>query len=134
MRRTILVLALLVLLMPVLSVCQGTEAGSGSLVVTEQYWTGWSQEQPEPIVTSWERIEKGSVIYDGPFGTITVKSVSGGRIRLSIQSSSFVRPYRVGTIKLKTGPIQSLTVRRGREAKIVTETLDFGVSLTIRYG
>lgn len=131
----LLILALLLTLLVLLSAFRSTggESADRSLIVIQQPWTGWSEKQPEPIVTRFEQIKAGSVIYEDTFGVITVKSVSGGKVRLSAQNSSFVKPNRDGTINLNARQIRTLTIRRGKQAELVSATMDCGVKLTILY-
>ena len=105
-----------------------------TLILKETLWSGWSKEQPEPTEYTFETIVKGNVIYDTEYGTISVDSLSDAAIVLRIDSSRFVEPNENGTVNLTANPVESIRVKCGEEKRIVTQTLDGGIWLTVRYG
>ena len=94
-----------------------------TLTLVEQHWTGWSEEQPEPIVHTFENVSEGSVIYNSfYYGTIQVDEVTADGVRLSLINSGLVEPNENGTINLTADPITSLTIARGEKKELVSQT------------
>ncbi len=133
MKRKILCWMTLIAMTAALSACKSAELHA-TVTLTEQWWTGWTREQPEPTVTTFADVAEGTVLYDSEYdGTITVSSVTEEAIGLRIEHSCFTEPNENGTINLTAAPIETLTVQRGEEKELVTQTLDAGVVLRIAY-
>ncbi len=133
MKRKILCRMILIAMTAAFSACKGAELHA-AVTLTEQWWTGWTEEQPEPTVTAFEDVAEGTVIYDSKYdGTITVSSVTEEAIELRIEHSCFTEPNENGTINLLAEPTETLTVQRGEEKKLVTLSMDAGVVLRIAY-
>ena len=118
-----------------LSACQKTDMSRSklNLTVKEQEWTGDTQNQPEPTVNVYDDIENGMVIFDrNGIGKITVDSANDTQIQLRLDDSSFVEENDNGTIDLLCDPIKELIVKCGEEKVIVSQTMDWGVILSIR--
>ena len=109
--------------------------GAGpALTLTEQPWTGWSPEQPEPTVTVFSDLAADTVIYDSVlFGRIEVAQVTDEKIELRIAFSLFVEPNEDGTVNLSAAHLDSITIHRGEEKKLASTTMDGGTTLTIKY-
>ena len=105
------------------------------LTLTEQYWTGWQKEQPEPTVYTFENIKEGTVIYESLFGTVRVAKVTDDSVQLTLENACFVEPNQDGRgINLMADPLESITVRRGEEKVLASQSMDAGVWLTVRVG
>ena len=134
MKRIIMLSTVILMLAVTLAACKNAVVSS-TLTITEKTWSGWTREQPEPVITVYENVVEGTVIYDNPhFGTITVERATDETVVLRIDGSSFVRPNENGTVNLNADPIDSLTVGYGEEREIVTPTLDAGKVILIQYG
>lgn len=109
--------------------------GAGpSLTLTEQRWTGWVPEQPQPTITVFADLAAGTVIYDDSIdGRIEVAQVTDEKIVLTIDPSCFVEENEDGTVNLTATSLDTITINRGEEKKITTATLDAGTTLTIKY-
>ena len=67
------------------------------------------------------------------FGNITVDSLNQSVIRLKIEGSTFAESNNNETISLTGQTLEKLTILRGEEVVIASNTMDAGVKLTIRY-
>ena len=105
-----------------------------ALTLTEQRWTGWVQEQPEPVVTVFTDLSAGTVIYENSIdGRIEVAQVTDEKIVLAIDHSCFVEQNEDGTVNLSADRLDRISIDRGEEKKITTATLDAGMTLFIKY-
>lgn len=104
------------------------------LTVTETPWTGWTEEQPDPAVTVFNDFSEGTVLYNKAyFGKVSVEKLTEEAIVLRFVDSCFVASNGDGTINLSAPPLDTVTIVRGEEIKVVTATMDAGISLTIRF-
>jgi len=133
MKRKIFLWAVLIVMTVVMPACKGAELHA-TVTLTEQWWSGWTEEQPEPTVKTFTDVAEGTVLYDSAFdATITVSGVTEEAIVLQIEHSCFTEPNEDGSISLGAEPIKTVTVKRGEEKELVTQTLDGGVTLRIAY-
>ena len=133
MKRKIFSWMILIAMTAALSACKGAELHA-TVTLTEQWWSGWKKEQPEPTVITFADVAEGTVLYDSAYdGTITVSGVTEEAVVLQIEHSCFVEPNENGNINLGAAPVKTLTVKRGEEKELVTQTLDGGVTLRIAY-
>ena len=133
MKRKIFLWAVLIVMTVVMPACKGAELHA-TVTLTEQWWSGWTEEQPEPTVKTFTDVAEGTVLYDSAFdATITVSDVTEEAIVLQIEHSCFTEPNEDGSINLGAEPIKTVTVKRGKEKELVTQTLDGGVILRIAY-
>ena len=136
MKKKWIVLILTALLFAACAAAQkpaGGDSAKMTLTLTTQYWTGWSEEQPEATVQSFENVAEGTVIYDGGsfYGIVEVAEVTADGIRLSLHDSCFVEPNDGGGINLTAPSVESLTIQLGEEKELVSKSLDGGVYLWI---
>ncbi len=133
MKRKIFLWAVLIVMTVAMPACKGAELHA-TMTLTEQWWSGWTKERPEPTVKTFEDVAEGTVLYDSAYdGTITVSGVTKEAIVLQIEHSCFVEPNENGSINLGAEPVKTVTVKRGKEKELVTQTLDGGVILRIAY-
>ena len=115
-------------------VADDLERAGAKLTLTEAPWTGWTQAQPAPTVTVFEDFSEGTVLYDKDYwGKVSVEELTDETIILRFVDSCFVEPNQDGTINLMATPLDTVTIARGEETKVVTATMDAGISLTIRF-
>lgn len=115
-------------------VADDLERAGAKLTLTETPWTGWTQAQPAPTVTVFEDFSEGTVLYDKDYlGKVSVEELTDETIILRFVDSCFVEPNQDGTINLRATPLDTVTIARGEETKVVTATMDAGISLTIRF-
>ena len=67
------------------------------------------------------------------FGNITVDSLNQSVIGLKIEGCTFAESNDNETINLTGQTLEKLTILRGEEVVIASNTYDSGVKLTIRY-
>ena len=120
---------------------ESTHGFEPTLTVTETPWTGWTPEQPEPTTNTFEGITEGSVVYDdNVYGKITVVNVTDSIVELKIEYatyedivlSTFVETQGSG-YSLTADPLETITIPRGKEFEIASQTMDGGVILTFKY-
>lgn len=133
MKRSVRAFAVFILLLLFVA-CSGVGT-KATLILTESPWTGWTEEQPEDSVYTFDNVQKGTVIYDYCiFGKITVEKVTDKEILLRFDDSCFVEMNEDGrSYSFEIEPLESLRIKRGEEKKIISQTLDGGVTLTIAY-
>ena len=110
------------------------ERAEAKLTLTETPWSGRTQNLPDPTVTVFEEFSEGTVLYDKEFGgKVSVEKLTEKTIELRFAHSCFVVPNEDGTINLTATPLDTVTIARGEEIKVVTKSLDYGINLTIRF-
>ena len=113
---------------------ESTTAFVPTLTVTVTPWTVWTTEQPEPTTNTFKGITEGAVVYSSQFfGNITVDSLNQSVIGLKIEGCTFAESNDNETINLTGQTLEKLTILRGEEVVIASNTYDSGVKLTIRY-
>ena len=135
-QRTVLILLAAVIVITAFSGCRwdDPERTEAKLTVTETPWTGWTQEQPDPIVTVFEDFSEGTVLYNKAFfGKVSVEKLTEEAIVLRFVDSCFVGSNQDGTVNLMGTPLETVTIARCKETEVVTATMDAGIFLTIRY-
>jgi hypothetical protein len=90
-----------------------------TVTLTEQWWSGWTKEQPDPTVKMFADVAEGTVLYDSAFdGTITVSGVTEEAIVLQIEHSCFTEPNENVNINLGAEPVKTVTVKRGEKRSL----------------
>ena len=88
-----------------------------------------------PTVYTFENIKEGTVIYESLFGTVRVAKMTDDSVQLTLENACFVEPNEDGrSIDLSADPLESITVRRGEEKVLASQSMDAGVWLTVRVG
>ena len=82
--------------------------------------------------TDYSDITVGDELYNGFQSTVTVKSVSEKKIVLSL-TGCLVEPNAGGSIDLRKEPLKEVTLKKGEEIVLKSQTMDAGVKLTISY-
>ncbi|MGY5764466.1 hypothetical protein ACXET9_04605 [Brachybacterium sp. DNPG3] len=104
-----------------------------SLRVVISDWTGWSEEQPEPVTVDLEA-EEGDVLDLGeaPFGVVlTVTRLTAERLTLTSNDPLSERSEG-GGIDLRTKQT-TFRVDRGRTIEMTTPTMDAGTTFAVTY-
>ena len=110
------------------------ERAEAKLTLTETPWSGRTKNLPDPTVTVFEEFSEGTVLYDKEFGgKVSVEKLTDETIVLRFAHSNFVVSNEDGTINLTATPLDTVTIARGEEIKVVTKSLDYGINLTIRF-
>ena len=135
-QRTVICFLAAMIAIMAFSGCQKVdqERVEAKLTVTEAPWSGRTQTQPDPTVTVYESYPEGTVLYDKEFGgKVSVEKLTEKTIELRFAHSCFVVPNEDGTINLTATPLDTVTIAHGEEIKVVTQSLDYGIYLTIRF-
>ena len=100
------------------------------LKITFQGWTGWEEEQPEPVVKVYDSIKKGMVVYEGDSfcDSIVVNKIKDGYIQLKINNSCYIQS-EPNSFRPGADPTTILEVPECRKTKITSQTLDAGVHI-----
>ncbi len=117
--------------------CQNTESSADSnstLSVTTLNWgsTVEYNEAQEPETITYDNLQKGDVVYDGSYGTLTVKSASSSKVVLK-SSGGLIEQNEDGTINMMEDAPKSITVNAGEEIILASQTMDSGVTITLEY-
>ena len=119
MKRKIFLWAVLIVMTVVMPACKGAELHA-TVTLTEQWWSGWTEEQPEPTVKTFTDVAEGTVLYDSAFdATITVSDVTEEAIVLQIEHSCFTEPNEDGSISTEIS-ISIYDEETGKEVLIPT--------------
>ena len=89
---------------------------------------GSKNNEPEIITI----LRKGEEVYNGFNSVITIDSVSNREIVLKIEGC-LVEPNADGSVNLSKEPLKEITVKRDETVKLVSQTMDGGVKLEIKY-
>ncbi|GAA1520381.1 hypothetical protein GCM10009788_25320 [Nocardioides humi] len=120
--RRLLLAPLLLAVLPL----AGCGDGPVRLEVTVQGWTGWSREQPEPVVTMYE-LSAGDSLTVGVLGephlVVTVVQVSGREVAL--ETSAPMMPEPPGDLR------REFSLDRHGAVTFGTPTLDAGTTVTV---
>ncbi|MBR3600488.1 MAG: hypothetical protein IKL53_11510 [Lachnospiraceae bacterium] len=104
-----------------------TNAG-GTVTVTESKWNdqGYSEEE-----TVYSDIQKGDVISDSSFGTLTVKKMNDDYILIAL-TEGFVEKTGKG-INMNADDLTKIKLGKGESITIASKSFDAGVTITIQY-
>lgn len=112
------------------------------LTVTQQTWSGFAEKQADPVVTEYKDLKEGLVLYDDTyisrstdengnevtemktlFGVVKVDQVNEDSVLLKIQSTRFY-------LQPSMRQVESLEIKIGESATIVTGMMDLEIDLT----
>lgn len=118
--------------LPLLALAGCGDDGPVRLEVTVQDWTGWSEEQPEPVVTTHELSEGDAftveVIGDDEV-VVTVVQVDGGEVALETSEPMAGEGDGGGSDLLH--PRTEFSLDRGGSVSFGTPTLDGGTTVSV---
>ena len=101
------------------------ERAEAKLTVTETMWSGRAKDLPDPTVTVFEVFSEGTVLYDNEFGgQVYIEKLTDEKMTLRFVDSCFVESNQEGTINILATPLDTGSITRGEEIKVVTATLD----------
>ncbi len=129
MKKIILVQLTLILLFVLVGCDKSGETNAGGTVtITENKWNdqGSSEEK-----TVYSDIQKGDVISDSSFGTLTVKKIREDYIVISI-TEGFVEQKGKG-INMNADDLTEVKLKKGESISISSKTFDAGITITIEY-
>lgn len=129
MRKITLVqLTLLILLALVGCDKSGETNAGGTVTVAESKWNdqGYSEEE-----TVYSDIQKGDVISDSSFGTLTVKKMNDDYILIAL-TEGFVEKTGKG-INMNADDLTKIKLGKGESITIASKSFDAGVTITIQY-
>ncbi|MBM7515796.1 hypothetical protein [Nocardioides nitrophenolicus] len=110
----------------------GCDDGPVRLEVTVQDWNGWTEEQPEPVVTSYE-LAAGESFTVEVVGTeelvVTVVQVDGGEVALET-SAPMAGEGDGGGTDIRH-PRTEFSLDRAGAVSFTTPTLDGGTTVTV---
>ena len=135
-QRTVLFFLVAMIAIMAFSGCRRVdqERAEAKLTVTETMWSGRAKDLPVPTVTVFEVFSEGTVLYDNEFGgKVYIEKLTDEKMILRFVDSCFVESNQEGTINILATPLDTVSITRGEEIKVVTATLDAGIYLTIRF-
>lgn len=106
--------------------------GPVRLEVTVQDWTGWTEQQPEPVVTTHELSEGDSFtveVIGGDEVVVTVVQVDGEEVALET-SEPMAGEGGGGGFDLRD-PRTEFSLDRGGSVELGTPTMDGGTTVTV---
>ncbi len=89
-------------------------------------------DKSEPTETYYTDLNVGDELYSGFHSVVTVKSVDEEKIVLSLDGC-LIEPNPNGTINLRAEPLKEITLEKGEDIILASQTMDAGVTLTISY-
>ncbi len=110
--------------------CASKESVNRKLTVSYKTWSEMGGSSYDPIVYS--PVEKGTEIYNGYFSSVTVKSVTDGKIVLTVDGC-LVEPNEDGTINMNKDPLKKVTLGVGESIELVSQTMDGGVNVFLSF-
>lgn len=93
----------------------------------------WSDGGGSPDNTvTYTEIRAKEELYNGYSSKVTVKKFSEEKIDLSLDGC-LVEPNENGSINMNKDPLKKITIKSGQTVKLVSQTMDAGVTLEISY-
>ena len=108
------------------------ESEVGTLVIEEHAWSDAGDRFINNDNTyRYENVKVGDNVYNG-YATLEVKKVTPKLIVLSVDGG-LVEPNKDGTVSLLAESLDKIKIDVGDEIEVVTQTMDAGARLKIRY-
>lgn len=101
---------------------------SGEILLTESKWNDQGSSEEEKV---FDDIEKGDVLSDSSFGTLTVKKVKKNYIDISV-TEGFVEKTGKG-INMNADDLTKIKLKKGDSITIASKSFDAGITITIQY-
>ncbi len=106
----------------------GDSNAGGKIIVTESKWNELGSSEEEKVL---DDIEKGDVLSDTSFGTLTVKKAADDYVVISV-SEGFVEQAGIG-INMNADDLRKIKLKKGESIRISSKTFDAGITMTIEY-
>ena len=100
----------------------------GEVKVTEVEWNDQGVGNEETFSID---VQKGDVLSDSSFGTLTVKKVTDDYVLISV-SEGFVEKEGKG-INMNADDLTKIKLKKGESITIESKTFDAGITITIEY-
>lgn len=100
----------------------------GEVKVTEVEWNDQGVGNEETFSID---VQKGDVLSDSSFGTLTVKKVTDDYVLISV-SEGFVEKEGKG-INMNADDLTKIKLKKGESITIASKTFDAGITITIEY-
>lgn len=104
-----------------------TNAG-GAVTVTESKWNDQGSGEEKTV---YSVIQKGDVISDSSFGTLTVKKINEDYVIISV-TEGFVEKEGKG-INMNSDDLTRIKLKKGERITIASKTFDAGITINIEY-
>lgn len=129
MKKIVLVLLTLVLIFALVGCNEsGDSNAGGEVTVIESKWNDQGSSEEKMVYSD---IQKGDVISDSSFGTLTVKKVKKDYIVITV-TEGFVEDIGEG-INMNADDLRKIKLKKGESISISSKTFDAGITITVEY-